>query len=295
MAIGSFFILKHYLDFLDMSIPLDVACTSFLTPNPLPRPRYLALILPFHYQLWLLVLSICLIFAPVGLHFLTKMAVHATEYRIFSGWSSILCTSVSIMSQVALHLWPRFWPVRMFIGWYWLFCLLVSLAYRGAMVSFLSIPLFEDPIDNLHGLDASKLRIGGWGTELRNLFVQKGAVNEHGVKALLSQKYEVSCNSLSLLFLPKLATNAHLARGAHFHSFRFTYNSNSICILSFKSKATLSKLWSSANFYFLYKKTLCLRSSCVNVCSSCSTDYTSVTNRLIYSVAGFCVMKWSSF
>jgi len=196
MAIGSFLILKHYLDYLDMSIPLDVACTSFLTPNPLPRPRYLALILPFRYQLWILVLSICFIFAPVGLYSLTKLALHATEYKIFSQWDSTIFTSFSIMTQVALHLWPKFWPVRMLIGWYWLFCLLITLAYRGAMVSFLTIPLFEQPIDNLDGLAASGLRIGGWGMELRNLFVQKGTVNEQGAKAFLSHRYEVSSGNL---------------------------------------------------------------------------------------------------
>lgn len=192
IAIGSFFVLKHYLDFLDMSIPLDVACTSFLTPNPLTRPRYLALILPFNYKLWTLVLSICFIFAPFGLYVLSKLPVHAGEHQIFTGRSHVIFTSFSIMSQVALHLWPRFWPVRMFIGWFWMFCLLITLAYRGAMVSFLTIPLFEKPIDNINDLASSGMRLGGWGNELHRLFMQYSSTNgQSSTKSVLKERYEV--------------------------------------------------------------------------------------------------------
>lgn len=176
-----------------MSIPLDVACTSFLTPNPLTRPRYLALILPFNNKLWALVLSICFIFAPFGLYVLSKLPVHATEYHIFASRSQVVFTCFSIMSQVALHLWPKFWAVRMFIGWFWMFCLLITLAYRGAMVSFLTIPLFENPIDNINDLASSGLGIGGWGTELHRLFKQYASTNgESDKKMLLKDRYEVS-------------------------------------------------------------------------------------------------------
>lgn len=193
LAIGSFFVLKHYLDFLDMSIPLDVACTSFLTPNPSTRPRYLALILPFNYKLWALVLCICFAFAPLCLYALSKLPIHNTEYHAFTGRSQVVFTCFSIMSQVALHIWPRFWAVRMFIGWFWMFCLLITLAYKGAMVSFLTIPLFENPIDNIDDLVASGLKIGGWGTELHRLFTQYTTTNGHiGSKAVLRDRYEVS-------------------------------------------------------------------------------------------------------
>ncbi|CAG7837720.1 unnamed protein product [Allacma fusca] len=195
LAIGSFFILKHYLNFIDMSIPLDVACTSFLTPTPLARPRYLALILPFNYQLWILVFLICFIFAPLGLYGLTHLKYHIREYHVFSEKIQVVLTSFRIMSQVALHIWPKHWPVRMFIGWYWLFTLLITLAYRGAMVSFLTIPLFEKPIDNINELYASGLRLGGWGSELHKLFTHHQAGSkESEIKALLSNKYEIIDN-----------------------------------------------------------------------------------------------------
>lgn len=84
MALGSFIVLTKNLEYLDMSIPLDVACTSFLVANPLPRPRFLALILPFQLSLWILVVTICLIFAPLAFYLLAKLPLHAMEYRMFA-------------------------------------------------------------------------------------------------------------------------------------------------------------------------------------------------------------------
>jgi len=193
MAIGSFFIMKEYLEYVDMSVPIDVACTSFLTPNPLRRPRFLALILPFQYQLWIMVLFICFVFAPLGFHFLAKLKPSEEEYRIFTAPTNVILTSFSIMSQVSLYVWPRQWPFRIIIGLYWIFCLLITLAYRGAMVSFLTIPLFQPPINNLRDLARSDLRIGGWGPELQKLFVQLNTdVGDEKARVDLINRYEVS-------------------------------------------------------------------------------------------------------
>lgn len=98
------------------------------------------------------------------------------------------------MSQVALHVWPKFWPIRLLIGWYWIFCLLITLAYRCAMVSFLTIPLFEPTIDNLKDLANSKFRVGGWGPGLKNLFTQEiksDDANDDKARQYLSGIYEV--------------------------------------------------------------------------------------------------------
>jgi len=147
IGIGSFYILKHYLSLLDFSIPMEVVCTSFLTPNPLPRPRYLALILPFRYELWLLVLTMCFLLCPLGLYSLVRLGHHETEHPVFRKKFHAVLTSFRLMTQVALHVWPRFWSIRLYIGWSWLFWLCMTLAYRAAMVSFLTIPLYENAID----------------------------------------------------------------------------------------------------------------------------------------------------
>jgi hypothetical protein len=195
MAIGSFFILKHYLSQLDMSIPLEVVCTSFLIPNPLPRPRYLALILPFRLDLWLLVLAICFLLGPLGLYGLGRVEREreTAEHAVFRQGPHAVLTSFRLMTQVALHLWPKFWSTRLYVGWYWLFWLCITLAYRAAMVSFLTIPLFENPIDSLAELAESKLRVGGWGTELHRLFTQHQPDNtESSMRGILNSRYEVS-------------------------------------------------------------------------------------------------------
>jgi len=192
IGIGSFFILKHYLNHIDMSIPFEVACTSLLTPNPVPRPRYLALVLPFRGQLWLLVMAISGGVGPLILYFFASRRLHHAEHAVFRSKQHVFLTSFRIMSQVALHLWPKFWPIRLFIGWYWLFWFCVTSGYRAAMVSFLTIPLYEQPIDNTRDLVEANLQIGGWGTELQRIFLQHLQVNpDKEIQSILSTRYEV--------------------------------------------------------------------------------------------------------
>ena len=192
LGIGSFFILKHYLTHVDMSIPIEVACTSFLTPNPLPRPRYLALIFPFSNQLWLLVVVTSFVIGPLFLYFFASHHFHRREHAVFRTGAHAFLTSFRIMSQVALHLWPKFWPIRMYIGWYWLFWFCVTSGYRAAMVAFLTIPLYDKPIDSIPDLAESNLGVGGWGTELERIFQQHLQVNpDVDLRRTLSARYEV--------------------------------------------------------------------------------------------------------
>lgn len=62
------------------------------------------------------------------------------------------------------------------------------------MVSFLTIPLFEEPIDNLKQLAASGFRVGGWGPELKYLFtqqIQSDDLETDRARDQLSKIYEV--------------------------------------------------------------------------------------------------------
>lgn len=193
LGIGSFFILKHYLNYIDMSIPIEVACTSFLIPNPLPRPRYLALILPFTTELWILVVVTSFIIGPLILYAFSSHPYYQKEHVVFRTKSNAILTSFRITLQVALHVWPKFWPIRLYFGWYWIFWFCITSGYRAAMVSFLTIPLYERPIDSIEDLAESTLGIGGWGTELQQIFLKHLEVNVDGsTEEILRSRYEVS-------------------------------------------------------------------------------------------------------
>ena len=123
---------------------------------------------------------------------LSAGARYKDEFGVFRRPVQTIFTSFSIMSQVAIYVWPKYWPIRWFIGWYWLFWVFVTLAYRASMVAFLTIPLSENPIENLHDLRESELNIGGWGIELYQLFTKTYSENETNVdRRALANKYEV--------------------------------------------------------------------------------------------------------
>lgn len=59
------------------------------------------------------------------------------------------------------------------------------------MVSFLSVPLFERPIDGLRDLaKQGDLRVGGWSPELKGLFVP-GNVTEKMSRSVLDEAREI--------------------------------------------------------------------------------------------------------
>jgi len=60
------------------------------------------------------------------------------------------------------------------------------------MVAFLTIPLYDKPIDSIPDLAESNLGVGGWGTELERIFQQHLQVNpDVDLRRTLSARYEV--------------------------------------------------------------------------------------------------------
>ncbi|XP_066249306.1 ionotropic receptor 21a-like [Euwallacea similis] len=83
-------------------------------------------------------------------------------YQFSEPGNSILYT-YSMLLLVSLPKLPTGWSLRMLTGWYWLYCLLVVVAYRASMTAILSRPTPRVTIDSLQELLESKLTYGGWG------------------------------------------------------------------------------------------------------------------------------------
>ncbi|XP_066157324.1 glutamate receptor ionotropic, delta-1-like [Euwallacea fornicatus] len=83
-------------------------------------------------------------------------------YQFSEPGNSILYT-YSMLLLVSLPKLPTGWSLRMLTGWYWLYCLLVVVAYRASMTAILSRPTPRVTIDSLQELIESKLTYGGWG------------------------------------------------------------------------------------------------------------------------------------
>lgn len=47
----------------------------------------------------------------------------------------------SMLLQVSLPMLPRAWAVRVFIGCWWIYCILISVAYRASLTASLANPI----------------------------------------------------------------------------------------------------------------------------------------------------------
>ncbi|CAH1978707.1 unnamed protein product [Acanthoscelides obtectus] len=90
-------------------------------------------------------------------------------YQFTEPVNSFLYT-YSMLLLVSLPKLPFGWSLRMFTGWYWLYCLLLATSYRASMTAILAKPAPKVTIDTLQELVASRLTYGGWGEINRDFF-----------------------------------------------------------------------------------------------------------------------------
>nr|CAI5817888.1 unnamed protein product [Callosobruchus analis] len=90
-------------------------------------------------------------------------------YQFTEPVNSVLYT-YSMLLLVSLPKLPLGWSLRMFTGWYWLYCLLLATSYRASMTAILAKPAPKVTIDTLQELVASRLTYGGWGEINKDFF-----------------------------------------------------------------------------------------------------------------------------
>lgn len=72
---------------------------------------------------------------------------------------------------VSLPRWPISWPVRLLTGWYWVYCILIVVAYRASLTAILANPAPRLTIDTLAELANSPIECGVWGEQNRQFFL----------------------------------------------------------------------------------------------------------------------------
>uniref|UniRef100_A0A2K6VB67 Ionotropic glutamate receptor L-glutamate and glycine-binding domain-containing protein n=1 Tax=Anopheles darlingi TaxID=43151 RepID=A0A2K6VB67_ANODA len=76
------------------------------------------------------------------------------------------------------------WPLRVLTGCYWVYCLLLVVAYRASFTAILANPVPRLTIDTLHDLAASPISCGAWGEQNRLFLSAIGIVKlEHAPNA----------------------------------------------------------------------------------------------------------------
>ncbi|KAG5884354.1 hypothetical protein JTB14_030793 [Gonioctena quinquepunctata] len=78
IALGDLYYTSYILDLMDLSVPYNTECLTFLTPESLTDNSWKTLILPFSPIMWAGVL-ICLAFCMLSFHYLARFHEHITR------------------------------------------------------------------------------------------------------------------------------------------------------------------------------------------------------------------------
>ncbi|XP_059620562.1 probable glutamate receptor [Phlebotomus argentipes] len=179
-ALGDFHYTRYHLGLMDLSIPYDTECWTFLTPEILSDNSWKTLILPFSPEMWI---GVCVSLLAVGLIFFLlstfyvyihhKMTPHHTQKHfrvqnlvfwttrveqeapenppkvteprrskdIFDDFSNCILYTYSMLLLVSLPRLPRAWAIRLLTGWYYIYCILLVVAYKASMTAILANPV----------------------------------------------------------------------------------------------------------------------------------------------------------
>ncbi|XP_050319942.1 glutamate receptor ionotropic, kainate glr-3 [Bactrocera neohumeralis] len=91
---------------------------------------------------------------------------------LFDDYSNCLLFTYSMLMYVSLPRLPRTWSLRVLTGWYWLYCILLTVIYRASLTAILANPEERITIDTLEELSASYVTSTAWVHENKQFFVE---------------------------------------------------------------------------------------------------------------------------
>lgn len=104
---------------------------------------------------------------------------------------------------VSLPRLPQKWAVRILTGWYWIYCILIVVAYRASLTSILANPVPRLTIDTLDELANGPIKLIMWGEQNRQFFLTSTDVTSQK----LGEKIELITNAddaVSISFYQKV-------------------------------------------------------------------------------------------
>ncbi|KAI4499966.1 hypothetical protein M0802_004836 [Mischocyttarus mexicanus] len=199
--IGDLHYTSYLLKFFELSIPYNTECLTFLTPESLTDNSWKLLILPFKLYTWIAVLFTLLLAGGIIHLFSLSYEKYIIFYKdakrqlvkineldeietsrikkrmtrgiyLFTEAQNSMLYTYSMLLLVSLPRLPNPWALRVFIGWWWIYSILVVVVYRASMTASLANPVAKITIDTLDQLARSSISIGGWSEESKEFFLQ---------------------------------------------------------------------------------------------------------------------------
>ncbi|OAD55050.1 Glutamate receptor, ionotropic kainate 1, partial [Eufriesea mexicana] len=189
----------HHLDYFDLTIPYNTECLTFLTPESLTENSWKLLTLPFKFYTWMaLVLTLILggaVFYFLSLSYKKHISLYKNQIHIqnasmktgikglylFTEIGNSILHTYSMLFQVSLPNLPSPWAIRVLIGWWWIYSILVAVAYRASMTAILANPVARVTIDTLAQLAKSSIEVGGWNNESKDFFLKSSDLSSQEI------------------------------------------------------------------------------------------------------------------
>ncbi|XP_050521505.1 uncharacterized protein LOC126894486 [Daktulosphaira vitifoliae] len=245
LALGNLHYTPYHLNILDLSIPYNTECLTFLTFESKTNNSWKTLILPFKLNMWIGVVITLLIggflfYALAAAHYHIKHSEvssdglrktlstennktflsstitelikeiieqiklllkkpksiehknfiisykdksieekqdmkneknHIAGLYLFENIGNSILYTYGMLMAVSLPQVPTGWAIRILTGWWWMYCLLVTVAYKASMTAILANPDTRITIDTLEALADSNVDCGGWGEQSREFFL----------------------------------------------------------------------------------------------------------------------------
>lgn len=102
--------------------------------------------------------------------YLNQMVVLLKTEDLFDNFENCILLTYSMLMYVALPRMPKNWPLRVLTGWYWLYCILITVSYRASFTAILANPTPRITIDTLEELMQSRLTLTVGSMENKKLF-----------------------------------------------------------------------------------------------------------------------------
>lgn len=184
IALGDLHYTMFNLKILDLSLPYNTECMTFLTPQLLTDTTWKTLIAPFSLGMWIGVLlslsfSGIMFFAFSRFYVVIKSGREPNHLKqrnpyfardFFDDISACILYTYSMILLVSLPRLPLRWSIRVLTGWWWIYCVLLVVAYRASLTSILANPQPRVTIDTVEFLSNSWVKCGAWGEQNRNFF-----------------------------------------------------------------------------------------------------------------------------
>ena len=177
------------IEIVEFTYPFTAEEGCFAAHSAKSLPRWTSPILPFSSTVWAS-FGVSFLLGTVMLYLISLGSVKVESIR-YTSLSFDLLYILGFFTMRSPSTTPKFHPLRMYLGFFWMFATLITIAYSANLVAFLSITQNTPPIKTLKQLRESSLRLGGtefWVTQ----FLPSIDENVRSFAERLEPTYEIS-------------------------------------------------------------------------------------------------------